>query len=293
MMVALAAFSLAGCGGGSGKKELSLDQQLKKATAEPDETMRAKKLATIGEKQIKAGDMLAGESTLSNAADTATKIEDPSKRADALIFVGKALAGAGKTNEAKKMIREAAKALDKVEDPVPKAKALARLGEAAGAQLNNPDSAAEHLKNAEATAEKIEDAVTHSAVYGEILIAYEHVKQPAEADKIATKVQEYAKSREKPREQVDCLAELATALGRAKKNDACSAIFDEASKLAEAIKDDASRGYAYLNLGKKLKAAGRPEDARKAISDADDAARKITDGSIRAPLVADIQAAAK
>jgi tetratricopeptide (TPR) repeat protein len=293
ILVALVVFSASGCGGGGGKKELSFEQQLKKANAIADEGLKAKQLATIGEKQVKAGDVLAGESTLNGAGDTATKIEDPSKRADALIFVGKAMANAGKTNEAKKMIREAGKALDKVEDPDRKARALAKLGEAAAVQLNNPDAAAEHLKNAEAAAAKIEDAVTRASAYGDILIAYERGKQPAEADKIKTQLEEYAKSLETPRKQVDCLAELGDALSKAKKTDEATAVFGDASKIAEDIKEDEARGYAYLNLAKKLKQSGRPDEARKSLSKADDAARKVTDSSVRQTLTDDIQAASK
>jgi len=293
ILVALVVFGLAGCGGGSGKKELSLDQQLKKAQAEPDEAQRAKKMAAIGEKQVKAGDMLAGEATLNGAADVATKIEDAGKRAEALIAVAKAMGSAQKTSEAKKTLREAAKALEKVDDAQKRATALAELGSVAAVQLENPDAANEHLKNAELAAEKIDFPVARMQAYGKILIAYDMAKRPADETAITEKAKEYARSQETPRQQVDCLIEIADALAKAKKNDESAAIFADAKKTCESIKEDDQRGYAYLNVAKKLKAAGRAEEARKALSDADDAARKITDSSIRNDLVAEIQSAAK
>ena len=80
-----------GCGSGGGKKELSLDQQAKKAHGEPDPGAKARKLAVIGEKQIKAGDVIGGEGTLNAAADAAGQIEAPDAKASVLVLVGSAM----------------------------------------------------------------------------------------------------------------------------------------------------------------------------------------------------------
>jgi len=290
--VAFVLCSLVGCGGG-GKKEPSLDAQLKKAHAETDNGRKARLLAGLGEKQLKAGDVIAGEGTLNAALEAASAVEDSASKANSLIFVGQAMGRAGKVTESKKALREAAKSLEGVDDPGSKANAFAELGTASGTLLKNPDQAAEHLKNAENAADKIEIPAIKAGAYGKIYVAYQKTDRPTEADATLAKAKAFAKEQTSPKDQVECLAEIGDALSRAKKTDEASTFFTDAEKTASDIKEDDLRGYAYLSLARKLKQAGRGEEARQALSKADDAALKIKDGSIRQPLIADIQAAAK
>ena len=99
-----------GCGGGEAKGP-SLDQQLTKAKAVADPAIRAKQLAPLGEKQLQAGDVINGDSTLKFAYESAMEVEDPSSKANALIAVGQSMGRAGKTTEAKKALREQGKSL--------------------------------------------------------------------------------------------------------------------------------------------------------------------------------------
>ncbi|WP_425618548.1 hypothetical protein NA78x_002257 [Anatilimnocola sp. NA78] len=294
LLVAVACLlcSLGGCGGG-GKKEPSLDAQLKKAHAESDSGRKARLLAGLGEKQLKAGDVIAGDGTLNAALEAASSVEDPASKANSLIYVGQAFGRAGKTTESKKALREAAKSLEAVDDPGSKANAFAELGAASGTLLKNPDQAADYLKSAEAAADKIDVPAIKAGVFGKIYIAYQKNERPTEADATLTKAKAFAKEQASPKDQVECLAEIGDALSKAKKTDDASTFFNDAEKTAGDIKEDDARGYAYLSLARKLKQAGRGEEARQALSKADDAALKIKDGSIRQPLIADIQAAAK
>lgn len=294
VMIVLSAVlvQFAGCGGG-GKKEVSLDQQVKKALGEPDPGSRARKLAGLGEKQLKAGDLLGGEGTLNAAAEAAGQVEAPDAKASAFIVVGSAMGRAGKLTESKKAFREASKALEGVASAGPKAIAFAELGMATAQYLKNPDAAAEHLRNAEQAAETVELAITRTIAYTKIMSAYNKAERPSDAEATLTKAKEFIQGLMEPGQQVECLAELGDALAKAKNADESKARFDEAEKIAEDIKDDAVRGYAFLKLGTKLKQAGNPTDGRKALSKADDAAQKIKDSSTKNQLVSEIQAAIK
>jgi hypothetical protein len=104
---------------------------------------------------------------------------------------------------------------------------------------------------------------------------------------------EIIESREKEQTKVECQAELAEALLKAKRTEEADQLFAEADSRAAALADPAARGFAYLALGKKLRSVRRTEEFRAALAKADEAATKIKDAKIRGQLIVEIKVAQK
>jgi hypothetical protein len=294
VILAALLFSVAGCGGGSTKKGKSLTQQYQEALKIADAGMRAKALAALAEKQQKAGDLLAVGTSLSTAREAASTIRDPVSRANTLNQVAATYARLDQpTDDVKSLLRESAKAIGEIPDADAKIPALSDLAAYTGQYLKNPDAAAAHLKSAEEAAGQIMLAKSKVQNLAKIAGAYHRLEQPAEADRVIAEAAEFSRSQAEPRDQADCLAEIAAAqflIGKAAEGQAALA---DAQKAAAAIAANDSHAYALLGIAQKANAAKQKTEARKLLDEAKDLAQKVEDGSIRNPLIEDIDSALK
>ena len=288
----LCSIGFAGCGGGSGKAGPSLSKQYQEALKQTDASMRASKLVTIAEAQKKAGDTLGSDASLSAASEAAYSLSEPSSKANALNKVAAAYGRAGDTSTVKKLLKDTAKEIEKVPDPDIKIRTLADLASTTGLYLKNPDAAAEHLATAEKAAETIEGAQGKIAAQAKIAGAYARIERTKDAERILETVLAFARGLADPKEKAESLAAAASAQVSMKQTDAAKGTFDEAQQVAATIPADDQRGYALLHISQKLSLAGRKSDAKAALSKAQDAALKVTDSSLKAALVEEINGAA-
>jgi hypothetical protein len=72
-----------------------------------------------------------------------------------------------------------------------------------------------------------------------------------------------------------------------------NAVFQEAEKLVGGIPDPISRAYAFVHLSDEYKACGRRAEAQAALRQAEAAADKVTDSSMRIPLLETIHRSRK
>lgn len=285
--------TLLGCNG-SPKGGKSLGQQQQDAMKLSDPGQRARKLCPIADKQHKAGDVLGARSTLASARDAALAVKDPASRASALTFVAGYYAKLDQsTDDVKSILREAAKAADEITDPDVKIRALSELAAATGAHLKNATLAASYLKTAEEAAGGIESVVTKVTALARIAVAYHKVDRADDFNRVIAAAQELARTAAEPRQQCDALAEIGAALARAKQADESKAVFDEAEQVVATIPEPEGQAYALLNLAEKLSAAGRKDAAHQLLAQASTQADKVSDGSVRGPLVEEIETARK
>jgi hypothetical protein len=93
--------------------------------------------------------------------------------------------------------------------------------------------------------------------------------------------------------KADCQAEMAAAWHALGNADQAQAEFTAAEQTAATIEDKSSHAYALLNIAQKARAAKQAAVARKLLGAAQGVAEKVEDGSIRGPLVEEIDAALK
>lgn len=294
VLVVACAVGLAGCGGGAPKGGKSLTQQFQEATQIPDAGLRAKKLVTVAEKQKSAGDMLGVSSTLSAAKEAASSVPDPVSRANNLNLVAAAYARLEPGSEdVKKLLKDSAKAIAEIKDADAKIPALSDLAAYTGQYLKNPDAAAAHLKNAEAAAAQIALAGPRVASLMRIAQSYHKLENPAEAQRVVAQSLEFAGRQAEPRDRADCLAEIGGALYSMANAEAGKAALADAQTAAEQIQAGDSQAYALLRIAQKASAAKRKDVAQTLLDKAKDLALKVEDGSVRNPLIEDIDTALK
>ena len=85
------------------------------------------------------------------------------------------------------------------------------------------------------------------------------------------------------------MASMASSLSKMEKQDAADAAFEDSRQAVQQIESDESRAYAWANLARKLEAAGKKGDAQQSLGKAEELARKISDTSVRAPLLEEIR----
>ncbi len=281
-----------GCGGG-GSKEKSITDQYRAALKQADPVKKASDLARIAEKQNKGGAPADAQATIASAAAAAKEVKDPSSRANSLNNVGAAMARMGQEGEAKEVFSAAAVAADEIQEPDGKITPLTTLASHAGAYLKNPLLGAEYLQKAEAAAGEIKNATIRVQAYGKIAAAYSKLEKIEDAKRVADQGLEFAKGLATTREKADAISEMAVALGKMKKAEESKAAFDDAQKLAGEIEAGESQANAFLHIGKKLKEAGQKDAARTTLAKAEGLAKKVKDGSIRGPLITEIEGARK
>ena len=104
---------------------------------------------------------------------------------------------------------------------------------------------------------------------------------------------EAARALEDTRKRADSMTNTAAYLAKMKKTDESKAAFAEAQKEAEKIEDSLSQAYALVHLGEKLNESNLKGSARKILEQAEEAADKVKDQSMRGPLMEKIYAARK
>jgi hypothetical protein len=169
--------------------------------------------------------------------------------------------------------------------------ALAELATFTGQYLKNPDAAAAHLKSAEESAAQIMLAKLRVQSLARIAGAYHRLDRGTDADRVVAEATDFSRAQAEPRDQADCLAEVAGALFGMGRSSAGQAALNDAQKAAAGIQAKDSHAYALLGIAQKAKAAKQTAEARRLLDEARDLAQKVEDGSIRNPLVEDIDAA--
>jgi tetratricopeptide (TPR) repeat protein len=122
----------------------------------------------------------------------------------------------------------------------------------------------------------------------EIAYAYHGLSRTDAARTWLAKSLEAARAIEPPRTRAEALANAAAMLGKLQQEEAARATFDEAEQVAREIPDPISQAYALLHLGKKwgvAKLQGSADAARRLFDGAEAAADRITDSSLKNPLL--------
>ena len=101
---------------------------------------------------------------------------------------------------------------------------------------------------------------------------------------------EFARSQAEPRDQAECLNEIAGAYFSMAKAEEAQAMIADAQKAADQIQADESHAYALLHIAQKLIAAKRFEEGKKLVDRAYDLGNKVSDSSIRQQVLDDIEA---
>ena len=291
--IALAGMTHCGCGGG-GKQGKSLTQQFQDALKVSDSSLRARRLIAVAEKQKTAGDISGMSTSLGAAKEAAAAITDPVSQANSLILVAGAYARLDQsTDQVKQLLRDAGKSIDRIEAVDAKVLPLADLAAATSQHLQNADAAAFHLKAAEQASEKIELPPSRVRALGRIGRAYSKARLDSEAERVMSQASDLAAGQSDPRVKADCQAELAAAWHALGDADQAQAEFTAAKQSAATIADKSSHAYALLNIAEKARTAKQAALGRKLLLEAQDVAEKVEDGSIRGPLVEEIDAALK
>jgi tetratricopeptide (TPR) repeat protein len=282
-----------GCGGKAGPKQKSLTDQYTAALKQPDAVVRSKELTKVAEKQNKAGDGLAAQTSLASAAVAAKEVTDPSSRATCLNTVAAAMCRLDQISDAKPLFSEAARAIDEIKDVDAKITPLTSLATSTASYLKNPDLAAEYLKKGEAAAEAISNPMIKAQALGRIATTYSKLPKEEDTKRVSDKALEFARSQPGAKEKSDTLAEVAAQLHLMKKATEAQATFDEAQKEADKVESQDGKANAYLHLAKKLKEAGQKEPAKGLLTKAENIADKLKDASLRGPLKTEIEQARK
>ncbi len=287
LVLLLVGTTVSGCGGGTKKKSsgVSLDDQYRKAMTEPDLAARASQLLTIAERQRQAGDVLGMEQSLSSAADAAKRIGDAKPKALALNRVAEALGRADRMGECKSLLREVSTAADGIEEPEIKVTALTRMAYTYGKHLKNADIATAYLKTSEEIADGISRPEGRIDALLEVALTCHQLELAERAKGVSDKSLAAARGLDDVRKRADGVASGAATLSKMGKTDEAQATFLEAEKLIGEIPDPMSRSYAWIHLSDQYKAASRRPDAQRALQQAENAADKVTDSSLRNPLL--------
>ncbi len=275
-----------GCGGTKKKSSgQSLEDQYRKAMAEPDLAARASQLLTIADKQTKAGDLLGMEQSLNSAADAAKRMDDAKGKALALNRVAEAFGRVERTAEAKGLLREVSKAADQISEAEIKVTVLAKMAYTYGKHLNSLDIATSYLQNCEQIADSIPRPEGKIDALLEVALTCHQLALTDKAKELSDKSLAAARGLDDVRKRADAVANTAATLSKMNQADQAQATFQEAEKLTGEIPDPMSRAYAWLHLSDQLKAAGRRPESQTALKQAEASADKVTDPSMRNPLL--------
>ncbi len=274
---------LTGCGGsGSGE---SLHAQYERAMQIADAEARVAQLLRVADKQHAAGDAVGAEKSLVSAADAAKAIRDAGGRATALNRVGMATARMNRPYEAKDIFREVQKVLGEVEDPEVRVALLTRMGYTYAKYLDEAGEAADMLSRAEQSAQQV--AYPEGRIEALLEVAYTHfgLGQEEQTRRLLDQSLADARGLEDVRKRADSLASAGATLSKMKKADEAKTIFQEAQQTAAEIPDPLSQAYAYVHLGTKLIESDLKGAAQKILETAEASADKVTDQSMRGPLM--------
>jgi ATP/maltotriose-dependent transcriptional regulator MalT len=123
-----------------------------------------------------------------------------------------------------------------------------------------------------------------------VAYAYYRIGATDNASRVADRALDVARTLAEPRKRSDALADAALVLHRMKQSDSSKAAFAEATTSAEQTADDYSRAYAFAYIAEKQKQAGSAGAAQTMLDKADAAAKKVTDTSLRNPLMEKLRA---
>jgi len=284
---------LTGCGGGGKSGGGSLSDQYRKAMQITNPTARVTQLLAVAKKQEKAGDVLGADQSLASAAAAAESIEDANGRAIALNRVASDMARMGRPSEAKNLLKGVRKACEKIDDPEAKVPVLTRMSYMYGKYLDGQDAASIYLKNCEEIAGTISRPEGKIEAMLEVALTYYGLGDQEKTQSLIDQSLEDALALEDARKRADSIANAAAMLSKMKKTDEAKTVFQEAQTKAGEIEDPLSQAHALVHLGEKLTESGLKGAAHKILVQAEEVADKVTDQSMRGPLMDKIFAARK
>lgn len=293
MVAALAVLSLlsltSGCGsdsGGGGGKALTFDEQVRRAKEIASPGERAQELVRIGEEQVKAGDTFNARNTLRDAHDAAKDVDDVQERASLFARCARVQFDAGKRSDGRKSMEEAIKAAKELEKPEAKATQLANIAVLQSKANENAD-ASKTIAQAEGLIPEIENADGKKTCQLAIARSYHEMKKSGEAERLVQAALETAKAMEDAAKRVQAVADVAEIQKLIGQDDAAAETFQHAVSMVEEISRDDdndtfyARSYALAEIGEKMYLSGFKKESKKALNEAEKAAGKVKDGSLK------------
>lgn len=250
----------------------SLTQQYEQALKIPGDEARARKLASIGEAQLKAKDSSGAERSFAAAREAAELVTDPMQRAGVYITLAVKQATSGNVDNQRSAVRGAAAAIDKIEIPEAKAENLADLG-VLQARFVDRDVALATIQSAEDLIDEVSDFEGKVNVLSKVAKSYRAIKNHDEAERVLASASKMAAGIESPSEKIRALIAVARTQNDAGQKKTALATLAEAVEIAEGITGDATlAGLRRLDIADAYRAMNEGQLARRQIDRAQELA---------------------
>lgn len=250
----------------------SLTQQYEQALKIPSDEARARKLATIGEAQLKAKDNSGAERSFAAAREAAELVTDPMQRAGVYITLAVKQATSSSVENQRSAVRGAAAAIDKIEIPEAKAENLADLG-VLQARFVDREVALATIQSAEELIDQVADFEGKVNVLSKVAKSYRAIRNQDEAERVLASASEMAAGIESPSERIRALIAVARTQNGAGQKKTALATLAEAVKVSEGITDDATlAGLRRLDIADAYREMNEGQLARRQIDKAQELA---------------------
>lgn len=257
--ICLLAGALALSAGCSSKEEgSSLADQYTAAMKIPGDEARARKLAAIGEDQLKAKDYAGAERSFAAAREAAAELDDPMQAAGVYLTLAVKQAKSNSKNGSRQAVEQAAGKINQIEIAEAKAENLADLG-ILQARFVDKDVAVATIQSAEEMIDQVEGIEGKVNVLSKVTRAYRAIQNNDEAERVLVSAVDMANEIEAPSEKIRALIAVAHAQNKAGYKKAALATLGEAVTVAGTINDDVTLAAlrrldiaeAYGDLGEK------------------------------------------
>jgi tetratricopeptide (TPR) repeat protein len=258
-----------------------------------DARRRANRMLQIAQQQGKKGETGDAAKSVGSGMDAALKVEDLYERCRILnraIFIYSSIGYGHRIDELPHPLKYVAGEVEKIEDLGKRIEISAQLAEIYKKFMEKNTTAEMYLEECEKWAGQIESL--DEGVRALMVIAYycHRMGHDEDSERLVMAALEKATTVEGGRPQAEMYGELGTRLLRLNRKEQALTVFGIAEEGADAVEEDLSRAYAYLDLAQRLKAKGDADGCSRLLGAAEKIAERESQGAITRELLEKIRA---
>lgn len=263
------------------------------ATKIADARRRANRMLQIAQQQKEQGNLGDASKSVGSGIDAALKVEDVYERCRILnraIYLYNGIGYGHRIDELPHPLKKVAGDWEQIEDLGNRIEIGAQLSEIYKKFMEKNTTAEMYLEECEKWAGQIESLGAEVRAWMVIAYYCHRLGHDEDSERLVMVALEKATMVESGRPQADLYGELGTRLLRLERKEQAAEVFEIAQQGADAIEEDLSRAYAYLDLAQRLKAKGDSESSSRLLGAAEKIAEGQAEGALSRELLDKIRA---
>lgn len=258
-----------------------------------DARRRANRMLQIAQQQKEQGDTGDASRSVGSGINAAFKVEDLYERSRILnraIYLYNGIGYGHRIDESPYPLKQVVGDWQQIEDLGNRVEIGVQLAEIYKKFMEKNTTAEMYLEECEKWAGQIESL--DAEVRALMVIAYycQRLGHDEDSERLVMAALEKATTVESGRPQAEMYGELGTRLLRLKRKEQAAEVFEIAEQGADAVEEDLSRAYAYLDLAQRLKAKGDTESISRLLGAAEKIAEGEAEGALSRELLDKIRA---